>query len=332
MLKLGKRLAIGAMAVVMAASAFSAQAATANVPGAAFDSAVLTQDLADSIQYYSLGDLYDHNVTIPGSAVQVNAYSGNVFFMLDDMPLDIYYNSQRDINRGFGSNFTSNATPWIEPRDDGSYVYHNASGNISHFTGDPNSSTGLLNEGGWMMYPGASTYIYGNSNTRPEYIFHHDGKFYKYSWRDMNGRYHTNIEVNYDENGNLYSSYYNADSTYAYYPAAEGEQALIKSISTNGKLYQFFYNDQKNLERVEDGNGLVLLDMDYDATGKLVTRVGSTYIEYDEVGRAAFIRTYQSSGTIDQVLTFDYGEGATFVDNNGAASLYRFDVDGSRLY
>ena len=121
--------------------------------------------------------------------------------------------------------------------------------------------------------------------------------------------------------------------SYDYYPAAEGEIAKVKSISANGVTYTLIYNDQGNLLRVETANGDTYLDMDYDATGKLVTRVGSTHIKYDNQGRAVNVKTYKSTGALQDNISFEYGVNTTTVTKaNGVKEVYNFNADGSRKY
>ncbi|MCI9274401.1 MAG: hypothetical protein HFE39_10695, partial [Clostridiales bacterium] len=64
-----------------------------------------------------------------------------------------------------------------------------------------------------------------------------------------------------------------------------------------------------------------------------VTRIGNTKIQYDDQGRAVNVKTYKSTGAVQENITFQYGNGATHVTKtNGAAEVMKFDVDGSRIY
>lgn len=98
MKKLARRFAIGAMAAMMALSAFSAQAAmvdTADVSASVSAGIPVPEDHSDARTFHSLGFWGEFNqyVNVSGSAATVNAFSGNVYIELTDIPGIISYNS-----------------------------------------------------------------------------------------------------------------------------------------------------------------------------------------------------------------------------------------------
>lgn len=337
MKKLAKRFAIGAMAAMMALSAFSAQAAVSGELGVSPAGLVMSQDNSDSILYHSMGFIdenYGNYVTVGGSPVIVNALSGNVYFELSDLPTWISYNSLRDNNVGYGPNFTSNPHSSMEKRADGSYVYNDLTGAVTHPT--YNAERGeIVDERGWSMEDfGYSSYIRGYMNSKPTVTFDGEGRYDSQASRDMNGQYHTYSSALRDENGLLleFNSYVGT-AVYEYYPAAEGEVPMIKSITVGDKKYVMFYNDQGNLLRVENAAGEIYLDFDYDASGKLITRVGSTHIQYDDQGRAVNVKTYKTTGGLQDNISFSYGNFSTVVTKtNGTTEIMNFNPDGSRNY
>lgn len=334
MKKLARRFAIGAMAAMMALSAFSAQAAVAGASGSSPAGIVMPADVNDARVFHSLGYWGEYNeyVSASSSPVKVNAFSGNVYIDLADIPGGLSYNSLGDRNVGFGPNFMSMGFATLEVNEDGSATFYEGSGLITHFKYN-SSRNELVDERNWTL--NTSGVMYGYMNSKPRMIFDNAGRFYSAAYREMDGSYVTTTKAIRDENGVLTNMnyYYLDEVAYEYYPAAEGEVAQVKSITSDGVKYVLVYNDQGNLLRVETENGDTYLDLDYDATGKLVTRVGSTRIQYDQQGRAVNLKTYKSTGALQDNISFEYGNDTTVITKtNGSTEIMNFDLDGSRVY
>ena len=141
--KFARRFAIGALAAIMAFSAVSAQAAVSGDDYAAGISTAIElpeqmpQELKDAIIYHSVGfgtEAPERYVAVNGSVVSVNAFSGNVYFELSDLPIRLCYNSLSDRNVGYGPNFMSDSHPSLEKQEDGSVIYYEGTGGITRFT------------------------------------------------------------------------------------------------------------------------------------------------------------------------------------------------------
>ena len=339
MKKLARRFAIGAMAAVMAFSAVSAQAAVSGDDYAARISAavdrpepVIPQELKDAIIYHSVGfgtEAPERYVAVNGSVVSVNAFSGNVYFELSDLPIRLCYNSLSDRNVGYGPNFMSDSHPSLEKQEDGSVIYYEGTGGITRFTqkeGYPQYD--LYDQRNWNLQLGGSHYMYGSSNTRPWLSFNYEGRLFRRATRLQSGSYLTVMSITHNQYGLLMETDYQGSKVkYEYGTDSDGLVFMISALDSNGKKYTLHYNDQWNLERVENEAGNTYLELEYDASGRLVTRIGNTKIQYDDQGRAVNVKTYKSTGAVQENITFQYGNGATHVTKtNGAAEVMKFEI------
>jgi YD repeat-containing protein len=341
--KFARRFAIGALAAIMAFSAVSAQAAVSGDDYAAGISTAIElpeqmpQELKDAIIYHSVGfgaEAPERYVAVSGSVVSVNAFSGNVYFELSDLPIRLCYNSLGNNNVGYGPNFMSDSHPYFEKREDGTVVYYEGTGGITHFgqkEGFP--SNVLYDERNWSLEVGSRSHMYGNSNTRPWLTFDIDGRFQNRYTRLQSGSYLHVMTANRNSAGLLTETKYQSSTVkYEYNGDFDELVFMISTLDSDGKKYTLYYNDQWNLERVENEAGDTYLELEYDASGRLVTRIGNTKIQYDDQGRAVNVKTYKSTGALEQNVTFQYANGATLVTKtDGSKEVMRFDIDGARV-
>lgn len=295
------------MALAVTVTAFSAQAFAQVAPE-------MNQWELDRVEADSIGMDSTYNKKV-GSVVSVNTLSGNVVFSLEGIPDGITYNSQRNDDVGFGPAFTSNALQTMSMREDGVAVFKSATGDLKHFYLFPYEET-YQDALGWRLkVPGAGNpgyWMNSNSNLNVTYEFDADGKIFSMSMLNQataSGNC-PKYTVNHDENGRVLSERYYQPNSYNVSERLEftyNADNRVASITTMaGVNYRFAYNAQGNLQAVKDDANRVIIDLDYDASGKLVTRVGSSFIEYDAMGRAIRVMAYSASGTLTAESSFAY--------------------------
>lgn len=330
--KLCMKLTAAVMTLAMAVTAFSAQAFAAEelpIPpiGPSQEQYVKDQQELNSISGMKIGN----------SPVSVNAYSGNVSFSLPGVPGTLTYNSIRNTDVGFGPAFTSEAFQTLEAREDSTFVWRKGDGTASHFYLMP-GETEYIDEAGWRMYhyDFGGYNMYYNSNLHPLWDFNENGKITQTGVRAMNGYHYPQMRVDHDQLGRVSKAYfYKTDSytvretlTYAY--NADNHVSSITNMA--GTKYLLEYNAQGNLEYVKNAAGAVVIELQYDATGKLVTHIGSTHIQYDDAGRAVNVKVYNTDGTVNEDAAFAYSEGTTVVTRlNVPAVTYQFDEMGNQI-
>lgn len=242
--------------------------------------------------------------------VEINVYSGNVFFN-EWFGMGLSYNSLASTQNNFGDHFTSSTLTKLTPLADGSYEYIDDYGTVSHFVKNPDNR--YFDENYRELE--VSDYGYNvviSSISRGTYAF--DTQFRPTAIYSRNP-YSVNATMYYDQYGTL---------------AAINDNAVIWGpdgiLSYNGTSYH--YNANGNLDRIDMADGSSI-SYEYDSTGNYIKRIGNTEITYDEQGRATNVKVYDASQNLTDNVSFLYGNNQTVViDKNGIMTLKNFDADG----